>query len=273
MRLLIVDMNALLTRAYYVKMNYYWYTMLMNRARLFDATHITFCFDEPAKPNENIRKNINSEYKANRKPDPARYEWIESTKELTREFFPDCIYCHYEADDTIASIAYTFNDSDDTEAIGILTGDKDLFQCTQLDKVSIIYLPDKIDFIYNKAMVEAKYMSPNEISTYKALAGDAGDNIKGGHKIGDKTARKLIAEFGSLENIFSNLGAIDNKVAVKLEASYESIFESRQLATLRFVKNIYFVEPYDESKLLNMRQKYFNSLSVQELDLVKWEML
>lgn len=273
MRLLIVDMNALLSRAYYVKRNWYWYTMLINRARLFDTTHIIFCFDEPSPPEDNVRKALNSEYKANRKPDKERYVFIEEVKLLVKEHLPESVYSHYEADDQIASIAYSFNKLPECEAIGIMTGDKDLFQCSQLGKVNILYLHDKENFIYNKDMVTMKYMQPEHIATYKALAGDTGDNIKGGRKIGDKTARKLITEFGTLENMYANIDLIDNKVANKLEASIESIFESRTLATLRFVEGLYFAEPYDESKLLMMRQKAFNKMSASELERVDWELL
>lgn len=271
MRLMVVDMNALLTRAYYVKMEWYWFTMLLNRAKLYDPTHIIFCFDEPTPPEANVRKVINSGYKANRKPDPKRYEFIEATKQLVKEFYPDYVYCHYEADDTIASIAYSYSQSG--WEVGIVTGDKDLFQCASLPNTVIIYLPDKVDFIYNKAKVTDKYMPPEEIATYKALAGDVGDNIKGGKKIGDKTARALTTTYKTLENIYYYISEIDNKVANKLIVSQEQILESYQLAKLRFVSGTYMAKQYDPYDIIQMRDKYFSQLAVETMDKIDWSLI
>lgn len=271
MKLLIVDMNALLSRAYYVRMKWYWYTMLLNRASYFAPTHITFCFDEPVPPEDNIRKAINPTYKANRKPDPDRYAFIEQIKKAVQEKFPFATYCHYEADDTIASIAYSF--SSNNWEVAIMTGDKDLFQCGGLANTVILYLPDKETMVYNRQTITEKYMLPEEIATYKALAGDAGDNIKGGYKIGDKTARALIAEFGTIDNIFSNIHTIKPAVAKRLAMSEESIYQSLQLARLKFVKDTYIVSPFAEKDILALQNDYFNTLTPDEFSQIDWSLV
>lgn len=271
MKLLIVDMNALLSRAYYVRMKWYWYTMLLNRAEYFKPTHIAFCFDEPVPPEDNIRKAINPEYKANRKPDPERYAFIEQVKKAVQEKFPFATYCHYEADDTIASIAYSFSSAN--WQVAIMTGDKDLFQCGALSNTVILYLPDKETMVYDHETITAKYMPPEVIATYKALAGDAGDNIKGGYKIGDKTARNLIAEFGTIDNIFSNIDIIKPAIAKRLTMSQESIYQSLQLAKLKFVKDTYTVDPFMEKDILALQNDYFNSLTPDEFNEIDWSLV
>ncbi len=84
-----------------------------------------------------------------------------------------------------------------------------------------------------KRLYEMMELSPNQIVDYKAIRGDASDNIPGIKGIGDKGALDLIKKFGNIENIYQNLDQIQGKIKEKLESGKDMAFLSKQLATIK----------------------------------------
>lgn len=139
----------------------------------------------------------------------------------------------YEADDIIATISEHFRGNDDFE-IEILTGDADAFQLIGENvKVLKPYKGENIPFT-REVLFETKGYYPEEVVDFKAIAGDASDNLKGVAGIGEKGAIKLLREFGSLEQIFEALdeGKMKGAVEKKLIAGTADAFFTKDMATL-----------------------------------------
>ena len=138
----------------------------------------------------------------------------------------------YEADDIIGTFAKKCEE--DPEYNGtIISSDKDLLQLLS-DEVDIKLLKQKNEFIrYNpKSFKEDWGIEPIRVIDYKAIAGDASDNIPGVKGIGDKGALKLLTEYDSLEDIYEHIDEIKGKTKEKLEESREAAFQSKEIATI-----------------------------------------
>ena len=150
------------------------------------------------------RVDLYSEYKANREsmPDAMHIQLGEIVEGLKAFNIPICTKEGFEADDVIGTIA------EKAKTLGIntmiLTGDRDSFQLVDDENGVTVIMPSKGEIItYNREKVfERMGVYPEQIIDYKGLAGDTSDNIPGIRGIGDKTAVKLLTEYGSLENIY-----------------------------------------------------------------------
>ena len=146
----------------------------------------------------------------------------------------------YEADDVLATVAKQASLLG--HRVKIVSGDRDLFQLVdETEKISVIYLDNQAiksskNFNYpefDRAAVEKKLgVKPEQIVDYKALCGDKSDNIPGVRGIGEKTAVKLLSEYGSLEAIYQNIDKIKGAVKKKLETGLEDAKKSQYLARL-----------------------------------------
>lgn len=117
----------------------------------------------------------------------------------------------FEADDILATLAAKAEAEHDD--VVVVTGDKDAFQLVD-NHIKIMTTRKGISdiVIYDRKKVEERYgVTPEQVPDYLALKGDASDNIPGVSGIGEKTAAKLIQQFGSLENLFKNLDEVSNK--------------------------------------------------------------
>ena len=115
----------------------------------------------------------------------------------------------YEADDVIGSLSRTM--ADQGYRVIVVTGDSDLLQL--VDDNILVVLPGARRFgevreFDNAAVLERYGFGPEYVPDYKALVGDTSDNIPGVPGIGDKTAKSLIATYGSLENILANVDEV-----------------------------------------------------------------
>lgn len=143
----------------------------------------------------------------------------------------------YEADDVLGTLATQASRTG--YRVKIITGDRDLFQLVDTAKrISVLYL-DKfqrsgIGFIdiQPEEVKERMGISPEQVVDYKALCGDSSDNIPGVKGIGDKTAVKLLNDYGSLDNIYASLEEIKGAVKTKLETGKESAYHSQHLARI-----------------------------------------
>ncbi|HEY9849207.1 MAG TPA: DNA polymerase I [Leptolyngbyaceae cyanobacterium] len=143
----------------------------------------------------------------------------------------------YEADDVLGTLATQASAAG--YRVKIITGDRDLFQLVDTNKgISVLYL-DKfqrsgIGFIdiEPEQVKERMGISPEQVVDYKALCGDSSDNIPGVKGIGDKTAVKLLNDYGSLDNIYASLDEIKGAVKTKLETGKEEAYHSQHLAKI-----------------------------------------
>ena len=160
----------------------------------FDVSHQTF------------RVEKYEEYKANREamPDDMRTQMNLIYEGLNAFNIPIYTKEGYEADDVIGTISKQACELG--HKVYILTGDQDSFQLIDKDGCVKVIIPSKgvlTEYDWNK-VYEKLQVYPNQIIDYKSLRGDTSDNIPGVKGIGEKTAVKLLEEYGTLENVLAN---------------------------------------------------------------------
>lgn len=194
----------------------------------FKPENISVAFDVAKKT---FRNEIYKDYKGKRPPMPEDLMvQIPKIKEFLRyKGIPIWEFEMYEADDLIATVAKKL--SKENEVI-IVTTDKDLFQL--IDENIYIYYP-KNEMIFKAKETEEKFgVPPDKIIDVLALMGDASDNIPGVKGIGEKTAVKLIKEFGYIEDLYENLEKVKpDSIREKLEKDKENAFLSKKLLILK----------------------------------------
>lgn len=204
-----------------------------------EPDHVIACFD---RPEETLRQQSSESYKANRDlPEEAMIVQITLAREVLVSYGVHVVEkAGYEADDLLGTLAT--KDAEREEDVVIVTCDGDLLQLTVNPRIRVYFLRKGMsDFVlYDEAEVEKKNGYPAaRIIDYKGLAGDSSDNIPGVPGIGDTYAKRLIAAFGGLDEIYA---ALDNEVLADsgftsrvislLFEGRESAFESRDLATI-----------------------------------------
>lgn len=205
-------------------------------------THLAVVFDVGRT---NIRHEDFTEYKANRQdtPEPILIAIPYIHRILEAMHIPILGVEGYEADDVIGTIACKAEKQDYN--VFMVTPDKDFAQLVT-DKIKI-YKPGlkggDIE-ILGVEEVKAKYeiSDPKQIIDYLGMMGDAVDNIPGLEGVGEKTAKKFIQEFGSMENLLANTHTLKGKLKEKVEASAEMGLLSKKLATILCDAPIEFIE-------------------------------
>lgn len=138
---------------------------------------------------------------------------------------------NFEADDIIGTIA-SMADKDPEFDATIVSSDRDLLQLIS-DVVDVKLLKQKGFIRYNKETFKDDYgIEPIRIIDLKALSGDASDNVPGVKGIGEKTALKLLQEYGTLENIYANIDLIKGATHDKLVNDRDSAFFSKDICTI-----------------------------------------
>ncbi len=193
---------------------------------------VAVLFDESLTTS--FRTEIYPEYKANREPAPPelKRQFTQCRRYTQALGLMSCAHPNYEADDLIGTLVT------DGRAKGrpstIVTRDKDLAQLMQKDdvfwdfagkgKLKYEQIPDNFG------------VWPEQIADFLALAGDSVDNIKGVPGVGKKTAEALLKHFGSLDDIYANLGAVHEvnvrgakTLGAKLEAHKQDAMLARRL--------------------------------------------
>lgn len=205
---------------------------LVERRALHEALHLQkpdyliVCFDYPAPT---FRHQEFIEYKATRKEiELGLAGQIPIAKEIVNALNITSIEKEgYEADDLIATLAKKFSSLGE---VIIVTGDKDTLQLVN-DQIFVLNEPKNI--FYTEEKVKEKYgIEPGKLIDLFGLSGDATDNIPGVPGIGEKTALKLIQEFGSIENLYNNLDKLSGKLKENLQKNRENAFLSKKLVTL-----------------------------------------
>ncbi len=138
----------------------------------------------------------------------------------------------YEADDIIGTLAHRF--AQQGVDVYIVSGDKDMAQLVN-GHVFLYNLKkqDEPEILDRKKVVEKYGVEPEQIIDWLALMGDKSDNIPGVPKVGEKTAAKLLQQFGSIENLYKNLDKISKENLRKnLEEAQEQVQVARQLTKI-----------------------------------------
>lgn len=225
-------------------------------------THIGVAFDTMAPTS---RHESFVEYKANRERMPEDLAAsIPYIKQLIDAFNIPTLYVEgYEADDVIGTLAKEAELAGYT--VYMVTPDKDFGQL--VSENIYIYKPAKAgekSVIMGVPEVCEKFgiQHPLQVIDFLGLMGDASDNIPGIPGVGEVTARKLLAEFGSVENLLENAGKISNEtLRAKIENGRDSAVISKELATIildapiEFNENALNLDPPDREKLKTLLEE------------------
>lgn len=183
-----------------------------------------------------FRHEMYGEYKAGRKPMPEDLaRQMPVAKDICRAMgFSVLELPGYEADDILGTLGQVADDSNGEIHTYILTGDRDSLQLIS-DNVTVLLATNTDTVTFDDAAFVEKYgVHANQYVDVKALMGDSSDNIPGVPGIGEKTAFKMILEYGTLDAMYEQLPNIKLTPAKReiFESGRESAFMSRELATI-----------------------------------------
>jgi len=210
--------------------------LLVLEAEKPDAVAIAFDLGLPT-----FRHQADQTYKADRAETPDDFvPDLANLQELLAALNLKVVTAEgYEADDVLGTLARQGNRQGYRSKI--ITGDRDLFQLiNETEKISVLYL-DKSVLKGSKTIqeyyaqdVEANLgITPSQVVDYKALCGDKSDNIPGVIGIGEKTAIKLLQQYGSLDNIYEHIEEIKGANQTKLKTGQADAEHSRYLAQIQ----------------------------------------
>ncbi len=242
-KLLAVDGNSILNRAFYgirpltTKDGFSTnalYGMVTMVTRWVDSLQPDYCavaFDLKAPT---FRHKMYDAYKAGRRPMPEELAMqLPVAKELMTALGYTVLELEsYEADDILGTLAKQCEDAD-CEAY-LLTGDRDSLQLIS-DRVHVLLATNQDTVEMDEQAFFEKYgVRSSQFVDVKALMGDSSDNIPGVPGIGEKTALKLIAEYGSLDGVYEALPTAKHtpSVRAKLEGGKDSAYLSKDLARI-----------------------------------------
>ena len=244
-RLLLIDGHSMAYRAFYAlpaenfttasgqhtNAIYGFATMLLSLLSSEKPTHVAVAFDVSRKT---FRSEIFPEYKANRAKTPDEFRsQMSYLHELVCAFGITQFEVEgYEADDVIATI--TKRAEKEGAEVFICTGDRDSFQLVN-DKTTVLYPKRGVSDLARMTpdAVQEKYgMSPTQYPDFAALRGDPSDNLPSIPGVGEKTAAKWVVEYGSLQELLSNVDKVGGKVGQALRDSIDNVIRNRELTQL-----------------------------------------
>lgn len=239
-KLVLIDGNSLINRAFYAmpvlttksgentNAVYGFMNMFFKMLASEKPTYVGVAFDLKAPT---FRHKLYTEYKGTRKPMPEELRpQIPLLKEVLKTMGIKTFELEgSEADDIIGTIAK----ATDVKTI-IITGDKDSFQLVDeqtevhftVRGISDVEVYDKDNFFEKTELV------PSQITDLKALMGDSSDNIPGVSGVGEKTAKTLLKEYQTIENLYEHTDELKGKLQEKIVAGKDSAFLSKTLATI-----------------------------------------
>ncbi|NHF58396.1 DNA polymerase I [Flavobacteriaceae bacterium TP-CH-4] len=194
--------------------------------------HLAVCFDKGGSVE---RTELFAEYKANRDetPDAIQIAIPYIQKILEAMHIPSVVLEGWEADDIIGTLAKQAEKED--YKVFMVTPDKDFGQL--VSENIFMYRPARMGNgieIWGIPEVQKRFgvEKPEQVIDYLGMMGDASDNIPGLPGVGDKTAKKFLAEFGSMENLFANTDKLKGAMKAKVEQNKELGLLSKKLATI-----------------------------------------
>ena len=244
-RLLLIDGHSMAYRAFYAlpaenfttasgqhtNAIYGFATMLLSLLTSEKPTHVAVAFDVSRKT---FRSEIFPEYKANRAKTPDEFRsQMSYLHELVSSFGITQFEVEgYEADDILATIAKRAEK--EGAEVFICTGDRDSFQLVN-EKTTVLYPKRGVSDLARMTpeAVQEKYgMSPTQYPDFAALRGDPSDNLPSIPGVGEKTAAKWVVEYGSLQELLSNVDKVGGKVGQSLRDSIDNVIRNRELTQL-----------------------------------------
>ena len=244
-RIALIDGNSLINRAYYAMRNpmitkdgiythgiFGFLNMMDKIIRDYEPEYMAIAFDMKAPT---FRHEAYDEYKAGRKKMPPELAMqIPLLKDILDAMRIRRVELEgYEADDIIGTLV-RMGEEEGLEPF-VFTGDRDQLQLAS-DVAKIVYTKRGVsdfDIYDHDAFCEAYGFTPLQFIDYKGLAGDSSDNIPGVPGVGDKTATKLIQQFGSVEEIISHVDDIKPAgLQNKVRDNAQQAMMSKRLATI-----------------------------------------
>ena len=241
--LLAVDGNSLMHRAFYalplmdtdgVHTNavHGFLSMLFKAMQELSPRYVAVAFDLPVPT---FRHTAYAEYKAGRRAMPEEMKpQFPILKEILADMKVGVLSAEgYEADDILGTLSKKCREAG-MDCV-ILTGDRDALQLVG-DGTRVLFTRKGIteSTLFDAAGVKEYFgVTPEQVTDWKGLMGDASDNIPGIPGVGEKTALKLLNEFGTLENVLAHGGDIKGKLGEKVRDNAELAAFSKDLATIR----------------------------------------
>lgn len=242
-KLALIDAHALIHRAYHAlppmstrtgeptNAVYGFTTMLLKMFTTIKPTHVVAAFDVKGPT---FRHEVFADYKGTRAAAPedliAQFSTVQA---VVRAFnIPVVEKAGFEADDILGTLTQIL-DSGLNKVI--ITGDNDTLQL--VDDTTSVFMPKRgitDTILYDVKTVHEKYgFVPVLLPDYKGLCGDPSDNIPGVAGIGDKTARELVSQYGSLEKIYEHLAELSPRARTRLTGHKKEALFSRRLARIK----------------------------------------
>ncbi|MDH3976276.1 MAG: DNA polymerase I [Deltaproteobacteria bacterium] len=245
----------------------YGYTaMLLKVMREETPDYLAVAFDSRGPT---FRHEVYKEYKANRPSMPDNLvPQIPFIHDITAAFnLPVLSKEGVEADDIIGTLAKKAANHD-LEVV-IVTGDKDMMQLVTNNITILDTMKNKVSG--HNEVLERFGVGPENVRDVMGLMGDSSDNIPGVAGVGEKTAVKLMAQYGSLEKLYENMEEIKGKLKDKLEKDRDIAFLSRELATIDcnldfdFKPGDFEMAPFNTEKLRDIFKELELSRFIKEL--------
>ncbi|ASS64758.1 MULTISPECIES: DNA polymerase I [unclassified Paenibacillus] len=240
---ILIDGNSIANRAFYAmppltnaaglhtNAVYGFTTMLLKVLEEEKPTHVLVAFDAGKVT---FRTESFAEYKGTRQKTPSELsEQFPLIKEVVAAFgIKQFELSGYEADDIIGTMT-RLADEKGVKTI-VVSGDKDMLQLAS-EQVTIAVTRKGVSEteLYDPAAVKERYgLVPSQIIDLKGLMGDSSDNIPGIPGVGEKTALKLLHEYGTVEAVLEHSGELKGKLKERVEENREAALMSKQLATI-----------------------------------------
>lgn len=220
-------------------LNYY-YNKLKADLVLENIQEVIHVLD-PIESKSKYRLSLSPDYKANRTPDLE----LNKQKVLLRECL-QVLQEKYievdatESDDIIGTLARYYNELG--FYVSIYGRDKDLKQLVR-DNYTCIYSFDKVtenEIVFNrhnqieeKEVFEKYGVEPRQLADYLAICGDSSDNIKGLYRVGEKKARELLNQFGSILGIYQSVDDLPPKLAERFKEDKATLMLAKKLTTIQ----------------------------------------
>jgi len=278
-RLMLLDGNGLIYRGYFalpplttsrgdlVNAVFGFCSIVLRGIQDIRPDYVAVAFDLSAPT---FRHERFADYKATRQrmPDDLRNQFPKVREVVKALRFPVFEMEGYEADDIIGTLSVEAERRElDTT---IVTGDLDMLQIVS-DRVRLMTTRSGVEntILYDPARINERYgLVPGQMVDYKALKGDTTDNIPGVPGVGEKTAAKLIAEYGSLDALYERLEEVKpEKLREKLREHRDQVFEGQWLS--RIVRDLPVkldleaarIGDYDRDEVIRLFREYeFRSL-------------
>lgn len=245
-KIMLIDGSSLAFRAFYSILNienfknraglhtnalFSFNRMLDDVLKRFEPTHILVAFD---RSEITFRTEKYQEYKGGRQKTPSEFKEQMPYFRVLLDAYGIRHYdiLRYEADDVIGTLAHQAAPEDE---VIIISGDKDLTQLAS-DNTTVYITRKGVSDLepYTPDVIREKFdITPEQIIDMKGLMGDSSDNYPGITRIGEKTALKLLHQFGSVENMYENLDQLKpSKMKENIINDREQAFMSKDLARI-----------------------------------------